>query len=193
VQTEPEIAFQNVDHSDAIEARIRERINRIERHFGQITSFRAVVDAPHRRHRKGTRYAVRLEAHVPGTVLTIDREPGDDDLHQDVFGAIRDAFDAMERKVKTWSQTHRGRPETHVEPLQGRIAELRADRGFGQISTTDGRLVYFHRHAVVEGRFEDLAEGDTVELVVADGDSTEGPHASTVRKISAQRFVDAPQ
>jgi ribosome-associated translation inhibitor RaiA/cold shock CspA family protein len=193
MQTGVEIVFHNMDRSPAVEARVSERIDRLERRFGRLTSFRATIDAPHRHHHKGKHYAVRLEAHVPSGILTIDREPGDDNAHADILVTVRDAFDAMERKLKAWADTHGGRPEAHAVPLQGRIAELHPDRDFGQIALTDGRLVYFHRHSVVEGRFDDLAEGDTVELAIAEGDSPHGPHASTVRPISSARFVDAPR
>lgn len=193
MQTGVEIVFHNMDRSPAVEAKVRERVERLERRFGRLTSRRATLDAPHRHHRKGKHYAVRLEAHVPTGILTIDREPGDNFAHQDILVAIRDAFDAMERKIKAWAETHSGRPEAHVAPLQGRIAELHSDRDFGQIALTDGRLVYFHRHSVLEGNFDDLARGDTVELAVAEGDSPNGPHASTVRSISRARFVDTPR
>ncbi len=193
MQTGIEIVFHNMDRSPAVEARVRERIERLERRFERLTSFRATIDAPHRRHRKGKQYAVRLEAHVPSGILTIDREPGDVYAHQDIFVAVRDAFDAMERKITAWAETHSGRPVARAEPLQGRVAELHPEDDFGQIALTDGRLIYFHRHSVVDGDFDQLAEGDTVELAVAEGDSPHGPHASTVRAISTARFVDAPR
>lgn len=190
MQTGLEIAFHNMDPSPAIEARVRQRVDKLERYYGRLTSFRAVIDAPHRHQRKGKHYEVRLEAHVPTAVFTIDREPGDDYAHADVHLAIRDAFDAMERKIKAWTETRGGRPEAHAEPLQGRISELRPDRDFGQIALTDGRLIYFHRNAVIDGRLEDLAPGDTVELAIDQDDSPHGPHASMVRPISTTRFVD---
>lgn len=62
----------------------------------------------------------------------------------------------------------------------------------GQISTTDGRLVYFHRNSVANDGYDDLNEGDTVELSVDVRDADEGPHASFVRPVSTLRFVDKP-
>ncbi|MBK0399790.1 HPF/RaiA family ribosome-associated protein [Limibaculum sp. M0105] len=191
METEPEIVFHGIDHSPAIEARVRDRIARLERYLGRLVSFRAVIDAPHHHHRKGRHYAVRLEARAPAMVFAIDRAPGDVNAHEDVFVAIRDAFDAMERRVKTWQDTHTGRPAAHATPLQGRIAELDPARDFGQIALTDGRLVYFHRNSVLNGDIAELEIGDPVELALDQGDSPKGPHASTVRRIGTQRFVDA--
>jgi cold shock CspA family protein len=76
--------------------------------------------------------------------------------------------------------------------LQGRIAEIDHNVGFGQIDTTDGRSIYFHSNSVITGDFDKLSVGDVVELVVALRDDAEGLHASTVRSIGLQRFVDEP-
>lgn len=192
MQTGIEIAFHGMEPSAAVEERVDQRVKRLEQFFGRIVACRVVVDAPHQHHRKGNLYAVRLEVRVPGGELSIDRKPGDENAHRDVLVALRDAFDAMERKLRRWKEEHSGRPAAHAEPLQGRISELRAAEDHGQIATTDGRLVYFHRNAVVDNSFDTLSEGDTVELVVDQGVGEGGPHASTVRPISGQRFVDKP-
>jgi cold shock CspA family protein len=151
-----------------------------------------VVKAPHQRRRQGNQYEVRVEVTTPGGELSINRRPGDDQAHFDLQVAIRDAFDAMERKLRRWKDEHGGRPEVHATPLQGRIAEIDPSAGSGQIATTDGRLVYFHRNSVVTGEFDELNAGDTVELVVAPRDDAEGLHASTVRPITSRRFLDQP-
>lgn len=192
MENEPEITFHGIDPSPAIEARVRERIARLERHFSRLTSLRVVIDAPHKHHRKGRHYAVRLEARAPAAVFAVDQKPGDMNAHEDVYVAIRDAFDAIERQIRAWNETHTGRPPAHAAPLQGRIVELDPARDFGQIALTDGRLIYFHRNSVVGAGFDALAPGETVELVVSEGDSAKGPHASTVRPIGARRFIDAP-
>ena len=192
METGLEIAFHNMEPSPAIEARVRQRVAKLEQYFGRITSCRVIIDAPHRRHRKGKHYAVRLEANVPNAVFTIDREPGDVNAHEDVYVAIRDAFDAIENKLKRWKETHTGRPEVHAEPLQGLIEELQPEREHGQITLTDGRLIYFHRNSVVSGDFDALKVGDAVELTIDWGGSENGPHASSVRPISKLRFVDKP-
>jgi cold shock CspA family protein len=79
-----------------------------------------------------------------------------------------------------------------VPPVQGTVAELHPDRDHGQISTTDGRLVYFHRNSVLNGGFDALDAGTPVELTIQDEESEKGPQASMVRPIGAMRFVDEP-
>ncbi len=61
----------------------------------------------------------------------------------------------------------------------GKIKKLIRDRGFGFISATDGREVFFHRSSLSEGKFEDLTEDQDVEFDVEK--SAKGPSALNVR------------
>ena len=186
-----DITFQGIDHSDAIEAKIHERLARLEAMSPDLHKIHVWVRAPHQKH-KATQYVIDLSAEMPGKTLAISRQPGDNYAHTDIYVAIRDAFEAMERKLRKWSDTRKGHPEVHVQPVQGRIASLDGYKECGQIQTTDGRLIYFHRNAVQSGRFDSLNEGDTVELSIDNKDADEGPHASFVRQVGMMRFTDKP-
>ncbi|MDD5408976.1 MAG: cold shock domain-containing protein [Candidatus Omnitrophica bacterium] len=61
----------------------------------------------------------------------------------------------------------------------GKIKKLVRDRGFGFISDTDGREVFFHRNALVEAKFEDLTEEQSVSYDIEKSDK--GPRAVNVR------------
>jgi ribosomal subunit interface protein len=190
VQTPFAIHFTNMERSDEVEASVRTRVERVEKFFDEITSCHVFVDASHLRRRKGNRYEVRIEIRVPGTELAVNDRPGDVNAHDDVHVAIRDAFNAMERRLKKWKQQFRSPPKAREAPLQGRVAEIRPGEGHGQIATTDGRLVYFHQNSVITGGFDELKVGDPVELVVRSDESEKGPQASTVRPIGSMQFVD---
>lgn len=189
METAAEITFKDIDHSDPIEARIRERVDKLEAMSAEIIRCQVWVRAPHRRH-KGTEYVIDISLQMPGSTLHIDHRPGDDHAHTDIYVAIRDAFGAMERQLRKWHDQKKGRPETHATPLQGRITSLDGYTDSGQIATTDGRLIYFHRNSVAGNGYDNLNEGDTVELGVDTKDADEGPHASFVRPVNAMRFVD---
>lgn len=192
MQTPPQITFKDIDHSDAIEARVRERIEGLEKIFDRITSCQVRVRAPHQRHRKGTQYVIEIDVQTPAGSLNVGREPGDNFAHQDIYVAIRDSFNAADRMLRKWKDQHKGRPEVSSSPLQGRIDSINLEDGFGQIAATDGRLIYFHQNSVINEEFSELGVGDTVELSVDYTEADEGPHASMVRLISSQRFVDKP-
>ena len=61
----------------------------------------------------------------------------------------------------------------------GKIKKLVRDRGFGFISDTDGREVFFHRNGLVEAKFEDLTEEQSVSYDIEKSDK--GPRAVNVR------------
>lgn len=193
METPVEIAFRNMDPSEFVETRVRERVDRLEKYYGRITSCHVQIEAPHQHHRKGNHYEIHIEVRVPGTELAVNHKPGNVHAHEDIYVAIRDAFNAMERQLKKWKAKADGEVKVHEAPLSGRIEELHPDRDFGQIAMTDGRLVYFHRNSVVGNGFDDLSVGEAVELVVDTEDSDKGPQASTVRPIGSLKYVDTRQ
>jgi len=52
-------------------------------------SCRVVVEIPHKHHHQGKQFNVRIDIGVPGDEIVINR-----DHHEDVYVALRDAFDA---------------------------------------------------------------------------------------------------
>jgi ribosomal subunit interface protein len=178
----PEIVFREIDPSDAIETAVHERIERLERFFRPIQGCTVVIDAPHRHQHKGRIYSVSIDLTVPGDELVVSRDPQKNHAHEDVYVAIRDAFEAMERQLKKFASVQRGEIKHHDPQPQGRVADLLWDDGYGFIEAADGHRVYFHRNAVVNGGFDELDVGMPVEFVESTGD--EGPQASTVRAIS---------
>lgn len=190
MQTPVEIVFHKLDRSEAVEARVRERVDRLERYHPRITSCHVYVEASHRSpQQKSLEYQVRLEVRVPGTELAVSSRPGDVNTHNDVYVAIRDAFQAMERQLKRHRGQRTGEVKVHAGPLQGMVSELHPERDHGQIATTDGRLVYFHRNSVLNGGFDELSEGTPVELTIQHDESEKGPQASSVRRIGPMRYV----
>lgn len=64
---------------------------------------------------------------------------------------------------------------------KGKIKKLIRDRGFGFISDTDGREVFFHQNSLIEGKFDALTEDQQLEFEVED--SPKGPRAINVRAL----------
>jgi ribosomal subunit interface protein len=96
-----QIAFEGIQHSDAIEARIREEAEKLEQFFDRIVSARVVVARPQHRHHKGDIYQVRIHLVVPeGANVVVSREPAADGAHEDAYVTIRDAFKAARRQLQ---------------------------------------------------------------------------------------------
>jgi len=182
----PEISFRHVEHSDAIEAAVRERIERLGRLYEPIMGCTVTVDAPHRHQNKGRIYTVDIDLSVPGHELVVNRDPHKNRAHEDVYVAIRDAFDAAERQLKKLAELQRGDVKTHEIPPHGEVAVLFPEEDYGFIEAADGRQIYFHRNAVVNGEFANLDVGTVVEIVVTEGDK--GPQASTVKPTTSWKI-----
>jgi len=60
----------------------------------------------------------------------------------------------------------------------GKIKKLIRDRGFGFISDTDGRELFFHQNSMVGTPFDTLAGDEKVEFEVED--SPKGPRAVNI-------------
>jgi ribosomal subunit interface protein len=172
------ITFRNMASSPAIEADIREKAAKLEAFHGRITSARVVVETPHRQHRQGKLFHVSIDLRVPGRQLVVSREPAAHHAYEDVYVAIRDAFDEVKRQLEDYAREMRGGVKTHEPPPQGRIARLDAESGFGFIETPDGREVYFHANSVVDAPFDRLRIGDEVRFSEEAGEK--GPQATTV-------------
>lgn len=184
-----QIHFTNIDRSEAVESVIRERAEKLNKFASGITSCHVYVeDTSHSR--KGNRYKVRIEVRVPRAEVAVNNKPGDIRAHDDILVAVRDAFDVMERRLKSRKRDRLAESSGRTTPLRGRVSELRTEEGFGHIEATDGRLIYFHANSVVNADFDKLSVGDPVELAVQEGDK--GPRASTVRRIGPMKFVDRP-
>jgi len=65
----------------------------------------------------------------------------------------------------------------------GTIKKLVGERGFGFISDSDGREVFFHQSALVDVKFSDITEGQQVEFEVEN--TAKGPRAINVRIVKA--------
>ncbi len=179
-----EVTFRGMEHSEAMEAKIRKRAEKLERYFSKIMSCRVVVEAPHKHHHKGKIFHVSLDVTVPGKELVVNRDPGDNHAHEDAYVAIRDAFDAMERKLDAFAHKKRGEVKHHQEEGYGRITSLKPEQDFGLLQSLDGRTVYFHRNSVKNGDFEHLKDGEEVRFLEEMGE--EGPQAIVVRVIGEE-------
>lgn len=182
MDTPLEIAWHNVEKSEPLETRIRERVEKMHRYFDRINSCRIVVEPPHRSQHQGKQFHLRIEVRVPEHEIVISKDPGDNKDHFDPQITIRDAFDALDRRLEAHSQKMRGDVKTLSGPPQGVVVRLFDEYGFVRMS--DGQEIYFAPNAVLNEGFEALEVGTPVEVSIAVGEGAMGPQASMVRPIS---------
>lgn len=197
-----QITFRNMPPSRAIEDNIREKVSKLENFYDRIMGCRVIVEAPHRHHRKGKAYEVRIDLTVPGGELVINRapkrlkaaesrlpepeaklieshEPSKHAAHADVYVAIRDAFSAAGRKLQDHARRRSGAVKLHESPPRARVTKLFPEEGYGFLETAEGREIYFHGNSVLQPGFDHLEVGAEVHFAEEQGEK--GPQATTVR------------
>ena len=175
-----QITFRHTPSLPAVEARVRQRAEELDRFFERIVSCRVVVECRHPRQRQGNLFHVGVDLKVPGREIVVGRDPAASRGHEDIYVAIRDAFDAAHRLLEDHTRQVRGDVKLHAVPDHGRIVRLLAEKNCGFILAADGNELYFHRNSVANGGFDKLAVGDEVRFVAQHSESPEGPQASTV-------------
>ena len=120
----------------------------------------------------------------------MQRSGPENQAHEDVYVAVRDAFNAATRRLQDHVRKTTGHVKTHEVPVHGTVVRLFREDGYGFIETSEGDEIYFHRNSVVDGSFEDLDVGQEVRLVVAYGESEHGAQASTVKPVGKHHLIE---
>lgn len=98
--SDTKIVFRGIDHSTAVVEAVQKRLQKLERYSDEIHSLRVVLESPHKNHSKGKVFHVGLEVLIPSHDIQVTRDQHDKHEHEDLYVAIRDAFDALERRIK---------------------------------------------------------------------------------------------
>lgn len=168
-----QITSRDFELTDAIRSEIVEKAEKLNKYYDRITRCRVVVETPHRHQQEGKLYNVQIYITVPGGELVVKRE-----LNEDLYVAIRDSFNAARRKLEDFVRRHRGDIKSHEGQPLARISAIFPEMGYGFITTSDNREIYFHENSVVNRDFRSLKEGMEVRFKEEKGDK--GPQASSV-------------
>ena len=176
-----QITARNVSLSAGEEEAIRREAAKLEQFYERITGCRVLVEAEHRYPSgQDVAYAARVDLTVPGGELVVTRR-----TDEQILAAIQLAFDAAQRQVEDYARRQRGAVKTPAAQPHGRVSQLFPYEGYGFLTTSEGREVYFHRNSVLHGGFDRLAIGDEVRFEESEG--MEGPQASTVAPAGGRR------
>lgn len=177
MQVPLQIVFHGLDRSDAIEARIRGKVDKLETFHHRIISCRVTVEQQRGHRNHDHRFNVRIDLHVPGHELAVNHNHD-----ADVYVALRDAFTAAGRALEDEVRQRRGQVKAHELPLHGRIARLDVGNGHGYIETPTGEEVFFSRENMTDPPFESVEVGAEVQFLLEPGKDTLLAHRVTVGK-----------
>ncbi|MEK7483328.1 MAG: HPF/RaiA family ribosome-associated protein [Planctomycetota bacterium] len=120
-----QINFHQMESSEAIEKKIQDRVQKLEKFFEHITDCRVIVEVPHKHHQKGKLFAIKIIINVPGKEIVSSRSPDQHHAHEDINISIRDAFDAVKRQLEDYVRTRRGEVKRHEDRDFGKRHEER--------------------------------------------------------------------
>lgn len=103
-----QLAFHQMDRSEALESAIRERAEKLGKFHPGLTNLHVTVTQETRHSQKGRLFNVKLDLHVKGKSFAITQQ-GD----ADAFVATRDAFDAARRLLDNELDETRGLVKKH--------------------------------------------------------------------------------
>ena len=207
MKSQLQITFRNMQRSEEIEGWIRAEAAKLETLYSQLMGCRVAVEVPHRHHRKGRPYHIRIDLTVPRGEIVVKREPslsararqlGERKIkknsevkipHKNLRTAINDAFKVAGRRLQDYARRQRGDIKTHAQLPEARVSKIVPREDYGFLTSDDGREIYFHKNSVLGRAFPRLKVGTTVRFVEEAGE--EGPQASTVRIIPRQRMQRA--
>jgi cold shock CspA family protein/ribosome-associated translation inhibitor RaiA len=191
MQVPPEIKFHDVERSDWVEAYIGERVERLERFAGGITSCHVTLTQEQASQSKGNRYSVMVEVRLPPNHdLAVRKLKDIRDMPTQLPALINLAFGAIERQLKKTAALRRHDEKTHADGAQPHgLVEKLFSEGYGFIrAVADDRQFYFHRNSVLHGDFERLAVGTEVRFSAEEGEK--GPQASSVQIVSKPGAIE---
>ena len=118
-----QIVFHQLDPWPGAETVLRERVQRLERFCPEMMSCRVVVEETQKHHQLGRPVAVRVEVHVPGHALSVNRQ------HDTDFKvAAREAFEAMTRRLEDLARRRREQGWEHGAARAGQVLADQQER-----------------------------------------------------------------
>lgn len=197
MQLPPIVTFRGITRSEALEADILARIQKLDTYYQGIMGCRVLVELVQRHHESGNHFHVRIDLTVPGEEIVVAHEAGPHATAQDTDTekvtkqaeshgerkhaavAVRAAFDVARRRLQDYARRQRGDVKAPTRQAHGRVSQLFPVDEYGYIEADDGHEVYFQKASVLKDAFGDLTVGSAVAFDEEPGDK--GPQASTVR------------
>ena len=180
-----QIVFHGMRASPFLSHKVRGYVSSLIERYPRVVGVRVVFDRPHRHHRKGNLYSVRVDVRIPGKQLIVSRAPDQHKSHFDMHVALHDAFDELYRELSVLDSRRRANDRLQLENLKlgfGRVVKkfepTIKKAGFGFIQCQDGREIYFNEKSIVNRAFSQVKKGTRVRFKEESGQ--QGPQASTV-------------
>ncbi len=104
-----QVQFIGLPFSEAVDTAVREKAAKLDRFRPDLMACRVSIELLDKHKHQGRHYAVRIDVSVPGGELCVDRVKD-----EDVYVALREAFDDIRRQVQDSAQIIQGQVKHHA-------------------------------------------------------------------------------
>jgi len=164
-----EITFPDFEPSQAIRSEIEGYLARLEKIFDRIITCHVAIRAPHL-HQKKHIYYLSLHLEIPGEDIIITHEPGKNIAHANIHVAIRDAFNALHRKLRKQIEKRRETTPPRDTYKTATVISFDPNDGYGFIQDAQGREIYFHQNSLIHQQRAEVKPGTKVRFVEEHGE-----------------------
>ncbi len=112
MQKSLEITFRNMAWSEAVASVVEGKLAKLEQLTHAVIRCHVTIGLPHQHRVKGRRYEVNIDLTIPHYGLIIGRSHDDKRDYEDVYVAIRDAFEAVRRQLEAHNNRRRSKVKT---------------------------------------------------------------------------------
>ncbi|HEX4924456.1 MAG TPA: HPF/RaiA family ribosome-associated protein [Bdellovibrionales bacterium] len=109
-----QVTFRDFSASESVKQTIEDRIERLNRFQANILRCEVVISLPHKHSHRGLQYHIEIRLHIPGDDIYVTVEPTRTQIDRDIYVAIRDSFDVLERRLEETILKRRGFVKHHA-------------------------------------------------------------------------------
>lgn len=164
MQKPPTIIYRNTDRSGVIDGVVYGQVEKLESICDQIIDRKVVIETMEVPGRDHPLVQVDVEISVPGKKETLTYKPRESHAHEDIFIALNDVFDDMQRQLQEYMQHTESKTRKSKALMTGVVCEIFPEMNYGKIMTSDGHEVYFHRDSVEGDTFTTLKPDSVVQF-----------------------------
>src|SRR5690348_1726759 len=119
-----ELAFHNIEPSDALKNAVREHVAKLDTFYDHIIGCRVVIEIPHKSHRIGSNAPdIHIVLRVPGREIVVTREqaPGTKETVNG-YALLGEAFQAVQQQLKDYRRIRHGEVKRKPSAADGELA-----------------------------------------------------------------------
>lgn len=108
-----DMTFRDMSPNDTLRDLCEEHVEKLGDHTPELQRVEVIVANPHHHSEHAHTVHVTLKAHVPGGKNLVVNHNSDDPKFKQADVALRDAFRALERQLRAWSDKKHGKVKRH--------------------------------------------------------------------------------